>query len=175
MKRILIAIIMSAVLALGCSCHAEAKKTEDSNELVQLFESYGETDGIAYYNLKGLILKMAKSSIKKTPVGGIYDQLDNICIFSMKEVKKEMRARFIKEADTLLKTYEKVVENKEKDQESRVYILRSSDEMISEMVVYTIDKEVSIILLRGEIPSSALVDIAAKAEEQKNKDKEEKR
>ena len=93
----------------------------------------------------------------------------------MKEVKKEMRARFIKEADTLLKTYEKVVENKEKDQESRVYILRSSDEMISEMVVYTIDKEVSIILLRGEIPSSALVDIAAKAEEQKNKDKEEKR
>ena len=73
---------MSAVLALGCSCHAEAKKTEDSNELVQLFESYGETDGIAYYNLKGLILKMAKSSIKKTPVGGIYDQLDNICIFS---------------------------------------------------------------------------------------------
>jgi hypothetical protein len=174
MKKILTTIILTAVLALGCTCQADAKKTEESNELIKLFESYQETTGITFYNIKGMMLKMAKSSIRKTPVGGVYEHLENICIFSMADVKKEMRTRFIKEADTLLKTYEKVVEKKEEGKENRIYILKNNDEIISEMVVYAIEEEVSIILMKGEIPVSALEDIAARAEEQEKKSKEEK-
>lgn len=165
---------MGAVLALGCACRAEAKKTEYSNELIQHFESYQETKGVVIYNLKGLMLKMAKPSIRKTPVGGVCDQLENICIFSMGEVKKDTRSRFIKETDTLLKTYEKVLDEKKEGKESRIYILKSSDEIISEMVVYAIEEEISIILMKGEIPVSALEDIAARAEEQEKKSEKEK-
>lgn len=175
MKKILTTIILTTVLALGCTCQADAKKTEESNELIQLFESYQDTKGIAFYNIKGMMLKMAKSSIRKTPVGGVYEHLENICIFSMADVKKEMRTRFIKEADTLLKTYEKILDEKKEGKESRIYILKSSDEIISEMVVYAMEEEISIILMKGEIPVSALEDIAARAEEQEKENKDEKR
>ena len=168
MKRFLTAIL-TLVITYSLAVPAEAKKKEEENALIRMLESYEEAKGVEYFNLNGMILKMAKPSIKKTPVGKAADNIENLCIFSMSDAGKEVRARFLKEADLLLKGYDMVLETTEDKTTSRIYMKKADAEIIDELIVYSQGKDIAIIYMIGDIPLSALEGMTPKSEEPKEK------
>lgn len=151
MKRFVTTILLLFVMA-GAGVNAEARKTEETNALTQLFEKYQETDGVELFDLKGLVLSMAKPSIRKTPVGKAADGVKHMQIFSMAEPGAKLKSNFTKEVEAILAGYEMALENKEDDLTSRIYVRKASEEVISEMIVYTIEESIVVIYMTGEIP-----------------------
>lgn len=151
MKRFFTTILL-LIATLGVCIDAEARKTKETNALTQLFEKYQETDGVELFDLKGLVLSMAKPSIRKTPVGKAADGIKHMQIFSMAEPGSKLKASFTKEVESVLSGYEMALETKEDKLTSRVYVSKASEEMISEMIVYTIEESIVVIYMTGEIP-----------------------
>lgn len=163
MKKFLTAIL-TLVMTYCLAVPSEARKKEEGNTVIQLFESYEEAKGVEYFNLDGFLLKMARPTIKKSPIGKAADQIDNLCIFSMTEAGKEIRSKFIKEAEGVLGSYEMVLETKEEKQTSRIYMKKSSAETIDEFIVYALGEDIAFIYIKGEIPMSALEGMAPENE-----------
>lgn len=163
MKKILTAIL-TLVMTYCLAVPSEARKKEEGNTVIQLFESYEEAKGVEYFNLDGFLLKMARPTIRKSPIGKAADQIDNLCIFSMTEAGKEVRSKFMKEADAVLGSYEMVLETKEEKQTSRIYMKKSSAETIDEFIVYALGEDIAFIYIKGEIPMSALEGMAPENE-----------
>lgn len=155
MKRFLTAIL-TLIMTFSLAIPSEARKKEEGNELIRIFESYEETEGVEYFNLEGFLLKMARPTIRKSPVGKAADGIENLCIFSISEVGKELRNRFTKEAEGALQAYEMVLETKEDKQTSRIYMKKQNAEIIDELIVYALGEDIALIYIRGEIPVSAL-------------------
>lgn len=151
MKRFFTTILLLFVMA-GAGINAETRKTEDTNAFTQLFEKYQETDGVELFDLKGLVLSMAKPSIRKTPVGKAADGIKHMQIFSMAEPGTKLRTNFTKEVEAILAGYEMAMETKEDKLTSRIYVKKASEEVISEMIVYTIEESIVVIYMTGEIP-----------------------
>ena len=169
MKKILTAIL-TLVMTYSLAVPSEARKKEEGNTVIQLFESYEEAKGVEYFNLDGFLLKMARPTIRKSPIGKAADQIDNLCIFSMTEAGKEVRSKFMKEADAVLGSYEMVLETKEEKQTSRIYMKKSSAETIDEFIVYALGEDIAFIYIKGEIPMSALEGMAPENESEGGKD-----
>lgn len=169
MKKFLTAIL-TLVMTYCLAVPSEARKKEEGNTLIQLFESYEETKGVEYFNLNGFLLKMARPTIKKSPIGKAADQIDNLCIFSMTEAGKEVRSKFMKEADAALGSYKKVLETTEDKQTSRIYMKKTSAEIIDELIVYSLGEDIALIYIKGEIPVSALEGMAPENESEGGKD-----
>ncbi len=150
MKKILLVLITLAGL-MACG-NADAKETETDNGLVEVFESYTEAKGVQYFNLEGFTLKMARPKIRKTPVGKAADGIESMCIFSMKDVKKEVKAKFIKEVEAVFSTYEMALETNEKGKKSRIFIKKTQPEIIDEMIIYSMEDDPVVIYMVGEMP-----------------------
>lgn len=159
-------IIITFVMTLCIALPVEARKDKEINALIELMESYEEAKGVQYFNLNGMILKMAKPSIKKTPVGKAADDIDNLCIFSMNDAVKEVRAKFLKEADLLFKDYEMALEKTEEEVTSRIYVKKTSAGIIDELIVYNLGADIALIYIIGQIPVSSLEGISPSTEKE---------
>lgn len=141
---------------MALSYPAQARKTETQNSLIQFLQSYEEADGVDYFDLDGLLLKMAKPKIKKSPVGKAADDIDQVVIFSMSSAKTEKKAKFMKEVSNLLQDYTKAKEVKEEETESYVYMKQEQENILSELIVLSVGEDISIIVMTGQIPVDAL-------------------
>lgn len=157
MKRF-VAAVLAVILSSAIAYDVCAKKRENEHQLTSLFENYENNKGVKYYNLKGLLLKLAKPSLKETPAYAVSDNLSSIEIFSMNEVSNEEKNRFTKEFLSYVSGYEKTVESKEEDEETCIFIKKVNDEILSELIVYVNGKDLAVIFMRGEIPVSAFAD-----------------
>ena len=88
----------------------------------------------------------------------------------MAEAGKEVRSKFIKEAEGVLGSYEMVLETKEEKQTSRIYMKKTSAEIIDELIVYSLGEDIALIYIKGEIPVSALEGMAPENESEGGKD-----
>ena len=159
MKKIfLILITLAGIMACG---NADAKETEADNGLVEIFESYTEAKGVQYFNLEGFTLKMARPKIRKTPVGNAADGIESLYIFAMKDVKKEVKAKFVKEAEAVFGTYEMALETNEKGKKSRIFIKKTQPEIIDEMIIYSMENDPVVIYMVGEIPVAEMKGVEA--------------
>lgn len=155
MRRIITAAYMTLALVM-ISVPSQAKKADETNELVEFLQSYEDNDGVEIYNLKGLILKMARPTIRKSPVGEAAEYIDNLVIFSMKDAKGDRKAKFYKEVLKLLQGYETAAGTKVDKMESHVYIKKAQEDILSELVVVTKEEDIAIIVMIGEIPVATL-------------------
>ncbi len=161
MHRIIRTIIISLTSLFLCTA-CQAKQEETTDALTTLIESYEGKKGVEYMDLNGLSLKFAKPSLKKTPMKNIVDELEHVSIFFISNASAETAKQFGKKLTEALKGYEKVGTTKEDKKESTIYLMKEDDASVSEMVVYsTEEKNIALIIMRGEIPVSALEEMAA--------------
>ena len=82
----------------------------------------------------------------------------------MSNPDKETRKKFLKDISPVVSGYEKIMGAKEGNTESIIYLKRKDDAVISEMVVYSSDADIAIVVMKGEIPISAFEAMAAQSE-----------
>ena len=165
MYRIFKTIIISITALLLCTaCQA---KNDETDALTTLLVSYEGKKGVEMMNLKGLSLKFAKPSLRNTPIKNVVDELENVSIFFYSNASADAAKQFNKKLTEALKEYEKAGTSKEDKKESTIYLKRQDDALISEMVVYTTEeKDIALIIMKGEIPVSALEEMAAQQSKQ---------
>ena len=166
MHRIVKIIILSLCSLFLCTA-CQAKKEETAEALTTLLESYEGKKGVEYMNLKGLSLKFAKPSLRNTPMKNVVDELEHVCVFFINNASAETAKQFNKKLTEAIKDYEKAGTSKEDKKESTIYLIRQDDALISEMVVYTTEeKNIALIIMKGDIPVAALEDMAAQQNKQ---------
>ena len=153
-----IAIILVSLI-ISADLHAGRDKENDT--LIDFLESYQEENGVDYINLKGLMLNFARPALKKTPMKNAVDEIDNVCVFNMSGAGKDAMKSFDKKLKSILAGYEKVAENKEDKTESTIYLKRKDDATISEVVVYSGNEDIAIVVMKGDIPVSLLEEMAS--------------
>ena len=153
-----LAVIIISALA---SFTASAQEDTVVPELASFLGTYEEHECVDYMTLKGLMLSFAKPALKGTPMKDMIDHIENLCVFNMSDPDKETRKKFLKDISPVLSGYEKVLESKEGNKESIIYLKRKDDAVISEMVVYSTDADIAIVIMKGDIPVSELEEMAA--------------
>ena len=161
MHRIIRTITITLASLLLCTA-CQAKKEETGDALTTLLQSYEGKKGVEYMDLKGMSLKFAKPSLKKTPMKNVVDDIEHVSIFFISNASADTAKQFTKKLTEALKGYEMVGTTKEDKKESTIYLIREDDALISEMVVYTTEeKDIALIIMKGEFPVSALEEMAA--------------
>ena len=163
MKRI-IYIVASILLGLSVCSPSSAENNETAGSLTEFLESYNGTEGVDFMPLKGLKLNFAKPALKKTPMKNVADKIDNMCVFTIENPGIELRKQFISSLAPYLESYEKAKTTREGKKESTIYLKRKDDAVISEMIVYSDNGNISIVLMRGDIPLASIEQTRQKAE-----------
>ena len=92
----------------------------------------------------------------------VVDDIEHVSIFFISNASADTAKQFAKKLTEALKGYEMVGTTKEDKKESTIYLIREDDALISEMVVYTTEeKDIALIIMKGEFPVSALEEMAA--------------
>lgn len=163
MKRILALLTLVIVSALsGLQAYAANDEGNDS-AIMNLMQSYEGKDGVEFVNLNGLLLTLAKPSLKGTPMEGISEGMDNMCVFTIGDKDENNRKLFEKDLNKLLEGYEKVLQASDKSNQSSIYIKRADESTISEILITANTGGLSIVLIKGSIPISELEEMAAAA------------
>lgn len=160
MKRFL-AYITVAIALLGISPLSQAKKVETPSSIISLMEKYSEETDAEFMNLKGLLLKFAKPAMKDTPMAGMFESLDNICIFHVEKFSSDVSKRFNADLTAVLSEYIKVTETKEDKIVSSIYMKQLDEETLSELLVYSTGDGINIVTMFGNIAISELEKMAA--------------
>ena len=160
MKRFL-AYITVAIALLGISPLSQAKKVETPSSIISLMEKYSEETDAEFMNLKGLLLKFAKPAMKDTPMAGMFESLDNICIFHVEKFSSDVSKRFNADLTAVLSEYIKVTETKEDKIVSSIYMKQLDEETLSELLVYSTGDGINIVTMIGNIPISELEKMAS--------------
>ena len=163
MKRI-IYIAAGILFGLSICCSSSAENNEAAGSLIEFLESYKETEGVDFMPLKGLKLNFAKPALKKTPMKNVADKIDNMCVFSIEKPGTELRKQFISSLAPYLEGYEKAMTTKEGKKESTIYLKRKDDAFISELIVYSDNGNISIVLMKGDIPLASIEQTPQKEE-----------
>lgn len=157
--KTLAVIIISALTSFAAS----AQEENTVPDLVSFLGTYEEQECVDYMALKGLMLGFAKPALKDTPMKNMIDHIESLCVFNMNNPDKETRKKFHKDISPVLSGYEKILESKEGNTESIIYLKRKDDAVISEMVVYSNDASIAIVIMKGDIPVSDLEEMAAQS------------
>ena len=159
MKQLL-NITVTILLSLIFCTDIYAKKEDNDNVLTTFLESYEGRTKVEFVNLKGILLNFAKPALKNTPMKNIVDKVDNLCVFSMSGASKDELKSFDMELDGILAGYEKVAQTRDGNIESTIYLKKKDDAFISEIVVYSGNEDIAIVVMRGEIPIELLEEMA---------------
>ena len=164
MVRKLIKALAVIIISAAASFTSFAQEEITVPDLASLLSTYEEQECVDYMTLNGLMLGFAKPALKNTPMKGMIEYIDNLCVFNMSNPDKETRKKFLKDISPVVSGYEKIMGAKEGNTESIIYLKRKDDAVISEMVVYSSDADIAIVVMKGEIPISAFEAMAAQSE-----------
>lgn len=160
MKRFLFYIAV-AVSLLATTHVSYAKKVETDHSIITLMEKYSEETDAEFMNLKGLLLKFAKPAMKDTPMAGMFESLDNICIFHVEKFSSDVSKRFNADLTAVLSEYIKVTETKEDKILNSIYMKQADENTISELLVYSTGDGINIVTMFGNIAISELEKMAS--------------
>lgn len=169
MKRFL-SILAALLLLPTITVHAQ-KKDLESTQLESFLESYENVDGAMFLSLKGLMLNIAKTSMKDTPAKHLLDEIKRITMFSIEECSKEEKKKFETELKAILKDYMLIEEMKEDDSSVVIYIDKLTDNGFKEMVMHVLTPESTLMVLRGNFTKETIEKIAAEEETPEEKKK----
>lgn len=156
MNRFLTKILLLACLVTFPTMSTWAKKAESETPLKEMLDKYSEIEGVEYIDLKGLLLKFAKPAMKGTPMADMVEYLENICIFHVDKLSSDVSKKFNNDLTSVLSGYIKVTETKEDKILSSVYVKKSDEDTVSELLVYSTGAGINIVTMTGNIPVSEL-------------------
>lgn len=160
MKKIFMAVILTAI-AFGTACtDISAKKSNDGSRIIALMQKYDGEKGVEAMNINGFLLGIAKAAAKGEEGSEWIKYLDHMAIFSAEEADAETKGKFMDELDAILTGYEKAMEMQDGEDSLSIWLKMKDEGTISEMVMVA-GSDASVILMRGQIPLSEMGNIIA--------------
>jgi hypothetical protein len=151
MKRLLSILAVLTCLAFSARAGEPAK-----TPAVKFLEANEGVRGAKYMNLNGLMLKMARPTLKKTPVAAIIDELETLHMFSFKEGRESEEKAFVTAADKMLRSYVKVSEINDEISRMVIYVDQPNDNACHEMVLLITWPSTSMMVFNGDFTEDSL-------------------
>lgn len=155
MKRLIsvILILMTALTSLNVS--AQSQETAKS-PAVKFLEANDEVKGAKCMKVDGLMLRMARPTLNKTPVKAIIDNLDALYMFSFKENRETEEKAFVTAAEKMLKSYMKASEIKDDISHMVIYLDQPDGNTCHEMVMLITWPSTSMMVFHGDFTEDSL-------------------
>lgn len=139
-------------------CLAFSARAEEpaKTPAVKFLEANDGLEGAKCMKIDGLMLRMARPTLKKTPVLAILDELKSFYMFSFKEGKESEAKTFQSNAMKALNKYTKAGEIS--DDVSRMYIFLNQQEgnVFHEMVLLNVWPTTSMMVFHGDFTEESL-------------------
>ena len=151
MKRLL--SIFTVLMCLAFSARADEPAKSPA---VRFLEANDGVKGAKCMKIDGLMLRMARPTLKKTPVAAIIDDLESLYMFSFKDNRESEEKTFQSEAMKVLSKYIKIGEIN--DEISRMYIFlnQQDGDVFHEMVLLNIWPTTSMMVFHGDFTEESL-------------------
>lgn len=125
----------------------------------RVVKKYENVKGAQDFYAKGGKLNLVRGLIRKTPVGPIADDIEELVILKMAKAPQHQKSSFMSDLKSALGSYEYCGTESYDDGTYEIYILRSGKDMVKDLVIYNPAVH-SLNSLRGTIPVSALEKLA---------------
>ena len=148
MKRFL--IILSAFWALSLAAHAQTP-------VESLISSFDDVKGVKVFVAKGATMAVARSYIKKSPMGPLADNVEAVTLMMVKNASEPTKDSFLSRLRPMLKTSYQFY-GKKAGMDGRIVEVYGSpvkNGSVGELVIYNSDQH-SLFSLRGSYPVSEL-------------------
>ena len=151
MKRFL--SIFTVLICLAFSAKAEEPATSPA---VKFLEENDSTKGAKCMKIDGLMMRVARPTLKKTPVIAIMDELDCFYMFSFKEDRKFEEKTFVTAAEKMLKSYMKVSEINDDISHMHIYVDNPEGNTCHEIVMLITWPSTSMMVFHGNFTEDSL-------------------
>lgn len=159
MKKFIATLALAAVsLTLVC-VPAISRNNNSGQAAIRLMERYDDEEGVEYLRIGSFLLGIAKSFVTGEEKE-IIKYLDDMAIFSAEDATAEVQERFLKELDSAMEGYQKLLEVKEDGDDMTIYFLKKDEDTVAQMMLVT-RSEASVIYMNGKIPVAVLKKMAA--------------
>ena len=123
---------------------------------VKFLEANDGLDGARCMKIDGLMLKMARPTLRKTPAVAIMDNLDRFYMFSFKENRDAEEKTFVTAADKMLKSYMKVSEINDDISQMFIYVDQPQGKTCHEIVMLITWPSTSMMVFNGDFTEDSL-------------------
>lgn len=123
---------------------------------VRFLEANDDVKGAKCMKIDGLMMRMAKPTLKKTPVVAIMEELDCFYMFSFKENREAEEKAFVTAAQKMLKSYMKVSEINDDISHMVIYVDKPQGNTCHEIVMLITWPSTSIMVFRGDFTEDSL-------------------
>ena len=151
MKRFL--SIFTVLMCLAFSAKAEEPAKSPA---VKFLEANDEVRGAKYMKIDGMMLKMARGTLKKTPVAAIIDELESLHMFSFKEGRENEEKAFVTAAEKTLKSYVKVSEINDRISRMVIYVDQPKGSTCHEMILLITWPSTTMMVFHGDFTEESL-------------------
>ena len=149
----IISVFFLAFIGQNFSAHAqEAGKTH----AVQFLEANDGVKGARCMKIDGLMMRVARPTLKKTPAVAIMDSLDCFYMFSFKENRQDEEKAFVTEAEQMLKSYTRATEIKDDISHMVIYLDDLDGNIHHEMVMLVTWPSISMMVFHGRFTEDSL-------------------
>ena len=144
---------MTVLICLALSAKADAPATSPA---VKFLEANDSVKGAKCTKIDGLMMRVAKPTLKKTPVIAIMDELDCFYMFSFKEDRTTEEQAFATAAQKMLKSYMKVSEIKDDISHMVIYVDQPEGNTCHEIVMLVTWPSTSMMVFHGDFTEDSL-------------------
>ena len=135
------------------SAHAQEA---GNSAAVRFLEANDDVKGAKCMKIDGLMMRMAKTTLKKTPVVAIMEELDCFYMFSFKENREAEEKAFVTAAQKMLKSYMKVSEINDDISHMVIYVDKPQGNTCHEMVLLITWPSTSMMVFNGDFTEDSL-------------------
>ena len=146
-------MLMTALTSLKVS--AQSQETAKS-PAVRFLEANDGVKGAKCMKIDGLMLKMARPTLKKTPVAAIIDELESLYMFSFKDGRESEEKAFVTAADKMLRSYVKVSEINDQISRMVIYVDKAKGNTCHEMILLITWPSTSMMIFNGDFTEDSL-------------------
>ena len=123
---------------------------------VRFLEANDDVKGAKCMKVDGLMLRMARPTLNKTPVKAIINDLDALYMFSFKENRETEEKAFVTAAEKMLKSYMKASEIKDDISHMVIYLDKPDGNTCHEMVMLITWPSTSMMVFHGDFTEDSL-------------------
>ena len=151
MKRFLTSLVASLALCLAVSA-----QTSSQTPVQALITSYDSVKGIKVFEAKGATMAIARSYIRKSPMGPLADNVHVVTLMLMDKASDQTKGKFLPALRQTLTSYQ--FYGRKAGMDGRiveVYGSKIKNGVVDELVIFNSDLY-SLFSLRGPYPVDAL-------------------
>lgn len=146
-------ILIITILAGAASCLYAQTPIE------KLVMKYEDVKGARDLVAKGARMDLARPLIRKTSLAPIADNVDELAVLKMQNASQQDKARFLKDLNAALKSYQYYGKHESKNGMVDVYVLPPENGYVRELVVYN-PAIYSLNSVYGKFTVKSLVEIS---------------